>query len=434
MASSNALTAGAQAGGRSKGNPIKLSICLITYNRAGYLDLVLQDLFRVRPFDFPFEVVLCDNHSTDNTPEVVAAWQARQPEIRAMRQKTNVGHENNIATAYRLAKGEFAVYLADDDRLIPEGVAKIISYMEARANIAVCHAGKQTWDDVNKKVVGQHFTVTEEQVFSKGAAVEMFNLVMRNRIYPEICVFRTAAMQRMHTISFNVYSPYVHLAHILDYGDVAFVPWPFYREVAYGVIPSNAEHVGVQWSIHRRDSFLGGFEYLAQKAFRHVGIPGVPAAQVGALQQMVLSFNVAQLGLCVRLLTSIKNYRGAYEFMVRQQANGQCDEAQAAEMRTFLMERASVQGLLETFEAISVLEEVGLFGIANPLQTMALIREQRPNLQVKQLTADDLGQVNHPERMLVLMGSGGDRDKLIGAGFLPGLVIDESDLNRLFLL
>lgn len=164
---------------KSAGYPFKLSICLITYNRATYLEILLEELFKTRLFDFSFEIVLCDNHSTDRTPEVVAAWKAKHPEIRSVRQKFNVGHENNIACAYRLAKGEFCVYLADDDRLIPEAVAEFVRYMEARPNIAVCYAGKQTWDDHNKKPVGQHYLVPEERIFTKASAVELFNMCLQ---------------------------------------------------------------------------------------------------------------------------------------------------------------------------------------------------------------------------------------------------------------
>lgn len=415
-------------------NPIKLSICLITYNRAGFLNLLFQDLFRTQPFSFSFEVLVCDNHSTDATPQVVGAWQAQHPEIRYVRQKFNVGPENNLASAYRLARGEFCVYLADDDRLVPDAVAEVVRYMEARPNISVTHAPWVLWDDINKVDLQQFYAVPEEKIFTKNSAVDLFNMVMQKRIFPEVCVYRATALHRMYTVTFNVYSPFVHLAHILDYGDVAFLPKSFYRQLMVGFVPNPEDHLGVQWTITRRDSFAAGFEYLAQKAFRHFGAATIPAEQVKTLQNMVMNFNNGQLAHGVRLLVGTRNYRGAYEFMVRQQANGQCDEAKAAEMRTFLMERASVQALVETFEAISILEEIAFFGVSNPDHLRNLVREQRPKLEVRILTRDSLKSVEHPERILVLTGGEGGREPLLAAGFLPGLVIDEPDLNRLFVL
>ena len=419
---------------RSADYPIKLSVCLITYNRAGFLNLLFQDLFRTQPFGFPFEVVVCDNSSSDQTPQVVGAWQAQHPEIRYVRQKFNVGPENNLASAYRLARGEFCVYLADDDRLVPDAVAEVVRYMEARPNISVTHAPWVLWDDINKRDLQQFYAVPEEKIFTKGSAVDLFNMVMQNRVFPETCVYRSAPLHRMYTVPFNAYGPFVQLAHILDYGDVAFLPKSFYRQLMVGYVPRPEDHLGVQWTITRRDQFAAGFEYLAQKAFHHFGAPTVPAVQVKMLQTMVMDFNNKQLGHGVRLLVGTKNYRGAYEFMVRQQANGLCDEAKAAEMRAFLMERASMQALVETYEAISVLDEIAFFGVSNPDHLLNLIREQRPNMEIRILTSDALSAIERREQILALAGDEDWRKQLLAAGFLPGLVINEADLNRLFLL
>ena len=418
----------------SRATAPKLSVCLITYNRAKYLDLLLEDFFQTPPFDFPFEIVLCDNHSTDETPEVMAKWQARHPEVKPVRQKFNVGPEHNLATSYRMATGEYCIYLADDDRLIPEIVSQVVAYMDAHPTVAVVHSPWELWDDIAKRSFQPFYHVAQEQIFSKGSAVDMFNMVLQNRIFPETCVYRTSAVHRMHTVPFNVYSPYLLLAHVLDYGDVAFLPQPFYRQLMLGVVPKPEEHLGVQWTVTRRDSYAAGFEYLAQKSFRHFGVGSVPAAQVEMLQKMVLGYNVNQLSHGVRLLFGMKNYRGAYEFMVRQQANGTCNEVQAAERRAFLIERASIQCLIETFEVITAIEEIALFRVRDTEQKLELFREQRPSLQVKTLSPEDVGRVADPERMMVLVGSEQDRDLLLDAGFLPGLVFNENDLNRLFLL
>lgn len=200
------------------------------------------------------------------------------------------------------------------------------------------------------------------------------------------------------------------------------------------MIPSTIEHVGVQWSIHRRDSFIAGFEYLAQKAFRYLGVSGIPAAQVPQLQRMLLDFNVAQLGMCARLLTSIKNYRGAYEFNVRLQANGRYDVSATPDLPAFLAERASIQGLIENFEAISVLDELAIYGVGNPDRILERAREQRPALPIRVLTTEALPRIPNPERIMVLIGEKGERERLLAAGFMPGLIIDERDLERLFLL
>ena len=414
--------------------PIKLSICLITYNRARYLNLALADMFRSQPFDFAFEVVICDNHSTDDTPKIVADWQSRHPEIRSVRQKSNVGPAGNMATAYRLSKGEFCVYLADDDRLVPEQVAAVIRYMETNSNIVVCHAPWEYWDDLHKEVRGQFYKLPEEKVFSKGSAVELFNMLVQLRLLPEICIYRSSVLHRMYTLPYNAYWAFVHLAHALDYGDVAFLPKPFYRQLVLGDIPKSIEHAGLFYSVHHRDSFVSGFEYFAQKAFRYLGVPHVPPGQVEQLQKMIVEFGSAQLEVCVRLLTDMKNFRGAYEFVVRQQANGRCPDEKAAELRPVLMMRAAIQGFIETFEGISVAEQVALYGFPDPEHWRTLLLEQRPSMTVRFLTKDTLGHIEHPERIFVMTAPGSDIQPLIAAGFMPGFLIDQNDLARLYTL
>ena len=51
-----------------------LSICVPTYNRSRYLASLLEGLVaQIGDFPHPFELVISDNASTDDTPAVVCA-------------------------------------------------------------------------------------------------------------------------------------------------------------------------------------------------------------------------------------------------------------------------------------------------------------------------------------------------------------------------
>ncbi len=86
-----------------------------TYNRAGMLaqtlDCILQQTFR------DFEVVVSDNASTDDTPQVVARYVGRR--FRYFRQETNVGSLLNFRFLGDVAAGEWLVIHQDDDLLSP---------------------------------------------------------------------------------------------------------------------------------------------------------------------------------------------------------------------------------------------------------------------------------------------------------------------------
>ncbi|MGO7419868.1 glycosyltransferase family 2 protein, partial [Rhizobium ruizarguesonis] len=61
---------------------IKLSICIPTYNREAYLRNALTYCENDYKFAFPFEIVICDNASTDGTQQVVEEFIARGQPIR----------------------------------------------------------------------------------------------------------------------------------------------------------------------------------------------------------------------------------------------------------------------------------------------------------------------------------------------------------------
>jgi glycosyltransferase involved in cell wall biosynthesis len=105
------------------GRGIFLSICVPTYNRAEWLarcfdqlaEMVAKSEFRNR-----LEVVVSDNHSTDDTPAVVtAALEALSAlcPVRAYTQPVNVGAEPNFKFLYDVARGEYVWLCADDDEL-----------------------------------------------------------------------------------------------------------------------------------------------------------------------------------------------------------------------------------------------------------------------------------------------------------------------------
>lgn len=61
---------------------IRVSVIIATYNRAHILGECLQSLAEQNVSGDAFEVIVVDNNSTDNTEEVVAAFENRVPGLR----------------------------------------------------------------------------------------------------------------------------------------------------------------------------------------------------------------------------------------------------------------------------------------------------------------------------------------------------------------
>jgi glycosyltransferase involved in cell wall biosynthesis len=92
-------------------NPV--SICLLTYNRADLLPQTLDSLIAQTYPDF--DLILCDDCSTDNTEEVCRDYIARDKRIQYFRNPHNLGMPGNLNYSLQLAKGNYLANLHDGD-------------------------------------------------------------------------------------------------------------------------------------------------------------------------------------------------------------------------------------------------------------------------------------------------------------------------------
>lgn len=94
-----------------------LTIAIPTWNRAPYLQLLLTEIQKQRALlpSGTIELVVCDNHSEDTTPEVVNAAMHAGQAIHYIRHAENIGSDCNIATCFNVASGRYVWIMGDDD-------------------------------------------------------------------------------------------------------------------------------------------------------------------------------------------------------------------------------------------------------------------------------------------------------------------------------
>lgn len=105
-----------------------LSICIATYNRAGFIGETLDSI--VGQLQPGVEVVIVDGASPDDTSSVVSAYVARFPEVRYFREARNSGVDADYDKTVSYAKGEHCWLLPDDDLLAPGAVARVLEALE----------------------------------------------------------------------------------------------------------------------------------------------------------------------------------------------------------------------------------------------------------------------------------------------------------------
>jgi glycosyltransferase involved in cell wall biosynthesis len=109
----------------------KVTVCIPTYNRANFLTYAVTSVLAQSYQDF--EIIICDDASTDNTPQIVQQW--NDSRIRYIRQLINGGRSRNMRSGFEAAQGIYFIKFDDDDALTPEFLEKTVAVLDAQPSV-----------------------------------------------------------------------------------------------------------------------------------------------------------------------------------------------------------------------------------------------------------------------------------------------------------
>ena len=161
-----------------------VSIVIPTYNHASMLQRALATV--VEQTHQNWNAIVVNNFSTDNTLEVVAAF--NDPRIQCVNFRNNgvIGASRNEGIA--LAAGEYVAFLDSDDTWFPKKIEKCVASLEHGADL-VCHA--EFWIDESGK--------SRLVAYGPSEAATHHNLIYKgNRISTSATVVRTALLKEVH--------------------------------------------------------------------------------------------------------------------------------------------------------------------------------------------------------------------------------------------
>lgn len=137
---------------------LKVSVSLITFNHAPYISQAIEGALMQRT-NFPFEIVIGEDMSTDGTREIVKGYQARFPErIRLLlHNRTNISSANgkptgnwNFANNVKNCRGLYIALLDGDDYWTsPHKLQKQADFLDQNPDCALCYHNVQILDENN---------------------------------------------------------------------------------------------------------------------------------------------------------------------------------------------------------------------------------------------------------------------------------------------
>lgn len=124
---------------------VRVTLAFTTFNveryLAGAFDAVLAQDYT------DFEVVVCDNRSTDGTWDICQRYAAKDDRFRIHRNETNLGVAGNFQRAVSLARGEFFRLTAHDDLMAPTLLRRCVEVLDANPAAVLAYPRATVIDD-----------------------------------------------------------------------------------------------------------------------------------------------------------------------------------------------------------------------------------------------------------------------------------------------
>jgi glycosyltransferase involved in cell wall biosynthesis len=122
-----------------------LSIGLPVYNGEKFMRITIDSILAQTFTDF--ELIICDNRSTDQTAAICQEYAAADPRVRYFLNEENLGAAGNFNRAFAHATGRYFKWQAHDDLIQDTYLERCISMLESDPTIVLCHSQTQIIDD-----------------------------------------------------------------------------------------------------------------------------------------------------------------------------------------------------------------------------------------------------------------------------------------------
>jgi len=178
-----------------------VSIIILNYNGKIFLDECLTSIFNTKYENF--EIILVDNGSSDGSVEYVKEKYGEKEKLRILALNKNMGFAKGNNEGFKIAKGEYIIFLNNDVRVEENWLKELVKVMEENSNIGAAqpkillddgihidaagcfidYMGRVYQRGVFEKDKGQYNSM-DEVFYAKGAAI-----IVKRKVLEEVGVF-----------------------------------------------------------------------------------------------------------------------------------------------------------------------------------------------------------------------------------------------------
>lgn len=174
-----------------------VSISLVAFNQGPYISEAIESVL-MQQVNFSYEIIIHDDASSDNTPEIIRKYASKYPEkIIPILQEENQfsqGYEVNASFTIPRARGKYIAFLEADDYWIDPGKLQTqVDFLEANPDVSMCFtATKHIFSDNARKPKLKRYRkhdaicTTRDVIALGGRLVDMGGAVVRRSIFEDV--------------------------------------------------------------------------------------------------------------------------------------------------------------------------------------------------------------------------------------------------------
>lgn len=208
-------------------NPL-VSVQMVTYNHEPYIAQAIEGVMKQKT-EYPFELIIGEDCSTDGTREIVIEYQRKYPDIiRIITSDKNVGAKKNGYRTTKACRGKYIAFCEGDDYWHhPYKLQKQVNYLESHPECGLVFADCDVYYNRFNKFI-RRFN------YNKGFRSPA-NLTIEEIIWGGMVEFTCTAMTRRYLYEQVIESdPYLHKSGKFRLGDKqAWAELSLISEVSY---------------------------------------------------------------------------------------------------------------------------------------------------------------------------------------------------------
>lgn len=248
----------------------KVSVCCWTYNQEKYIRDALDGIF-MQKVNFPMEVIIHDDASTDSTADIVREYEAKYPDmVRAIYQTENQFGKVPFTEKFIFpaVRGEYVAICEGDDYWIDENkLQKQVDFLDANPDFSVCfHSTKVTHED---ETIPDYYFPAPKARFDRDV-LTIYNLLCWNFIQTNSVMYRWRFNENFGPLDMGAAGVmprdwYWHLLHA-QMGKIKYLDevMGVYRRNPNGIWSGSVENIHLNWGTSEINFYLSLEKYFPE--------------------------------------------------------------------------------------------------------------------------------------------------------------------------